>query len=80
MMEMRIILGTLIQNVDVNVLDGFQPDFLPELSLNPGLRGIADEGSLPRRGPSPVRKKAKKTGSWRHCWIFTALTLDAARR
>jgi hypothetical protein len=40
MMEMRIILGTLIQNVDVNVLDGFQPDFLPELSLNPGLRGM----------------------------------------
>ncbi|MBW2212494.1 MAG: cytochrome P450, partial [Deltaproteobacteria bacterium] len=40
MMEMRIILGTLIQNVDINVLDGFEPDFVPELSLNPGERGM----------------------------------------
>ena len=40
MMEMRIVLGTLIQNVDINILDGFEPDFLPELSLNPGERGM----------------------------------------
>ncbi|MGB8331190.1 MAG: cytochrome P450 [Polyangiales bacterium] len=40
MMEMRIILGTLIQNVDVNILDGFEPDLVPELSLNPGERGM----------------------------------------
>jgi cytochrome P450 len=40
MMEMRIVLGTLMQNVDINVLDGFEPDFLPDLSLNPGDRGI----------------------------------------
>ena len=40
MMEMRIILGTLIQNVDINVLEGFEPDFVPELSLNPGERGM----------------------------------------
>ena len=40
MMEMRIILGTLIQNVDVNILEGFEPDFRPELSLNPGERGM----------------------------------------
>ncbi len=40
MMEMRIVLGTLMQNVDINVLDGFEPDFLPDLSLNPGERGI----------------------------------------
>jgi cytochrome P450 len=40
MMEMRIILGTLIQNVDVNLLHGFEPDFLPEISLNPGERGV----------------------------------------
>ena len=26
MMEMRIVLGTLIQNVDVNILEGFEPD------------------------------------------------------
>ena len=35
-----IILGTLIQNVDVNILEGFEPDFRPELSLNPGERGM----------------------------------------
>ena len=40
MMEMRIILGTLIQNVDINLLEGFEPDFVPELSLNPGERGM----------------------------------------
>jgi len=40
MMEMRIVLGTLIQNVDINVLEDFEPDFLAELSLNPGERGM----------------------------------------
>ena len=40
MMEMRIILGTLIQNVDINLLEGFEPDFLSEISLNPGERGM----------------------------------------
>ena len=40
MMEMRIILGTLIQNVDVNLLDGFEPDIVPQISMNPGERGM----------------------------------------
>lgn len=40
MMEMRIILGTLIQNVDINVLEGFEPEFEAQLSLNPGERGM----------------------------------------
>ncbi|MBW2548933.1 MAG: cytochrome P450 [Deltaproteobacteria bacterium] len=40
MMEMRIILGTLIQNVDINLLDGFEPDFVANISLNPGERGM----------------------------------------
>jgi cytochrome P450 len=40
MMEMRIILGTLIQNVDVNLLDGFEPDIIPQISMNPGERGM----------------------------------------
>jgi cytochrome P450 len=40
MMEMRIILGTLIQNVDINILEGFEPDFVAEISLNPGERGM----------------------------------------
>jgi cytochrome P450 len=40
MMEMRIVLGTLIQNVDVNLLEGFEPDFIPQISMNPGERGM----------------------------------------
>jgi len=57
MMEMRIVLGTLIQNVDVNVLEGFEPDFVAELSLNPGERGMPmkvrfREGAPVRAGES----------------------------
>ena len=40
MMEMRIILGTLIQNVDINLLEGFEPDIVPQISMNPGPRGM----------------------------------------
>jgi len=53
MMEMRIILGTLIQNVDINVLDGFEPDLRPELSLNPGERGM--QMRVRFRDRAPVR-------------------------
>jgi cytochrome P450 len=53
MMEMRIVLGTLIQNVDINVLEGFEPDFLPELSLNPGDRGM--QMRVRFRDDAPVR-------------------------
>jgi cytochrome P450 len=58
MMEMRIVLGTLIQNVDINVLDGFEPDLLPELSLNPGERGMQmrvrfRDGAPVKAGDSP---------------------------
>ncbi len=52
MMEMRIVLGTLMQNVDVNVLEGFEPDFQPDLSLNPGERGIPM--TVRFRGRAPV--------------------------
>lgn len=67
MMEMRIILGTLIQNVDVNVLDGFEPDFLPELSLNPGPRGMQmrvrfRDGAPVLAGAGPRRKRADSGG------------------
>jgi hypothetical protein len=63
MMEMRIILGTLIQNVDVNILDGFEPDFLPELSLNPGPRGMQmqvrfREAAPVLAGAGPRRKRS----------------------
>jgi len=51
MMEMRIILGTLIQNVDVNILEGFVPDLRPELSLNPGQRGMPMKVRFRDRAP-----------------------------
>ena len=53
MMEMRIVLGTLIQNVDINLVEGFEPDFLPELSLNPGERGM--QLNVRFRDGAPVR-------------------------
>jgi cytochrome P450 len=53
MMEMRIILGTLIQNVDINLLEGFEPDFVPQISLNPGERGM--QMRVRFRDGAPVR-------------------------
>jgi cytochrome P450 len=53
MMEMRIILGTLIQNVDINILDGFEPDINAEISLNPGERGM--QMKVQFRDDAPVR-------------------------
>jgi cytochrome P450 len=53
MMEMRIILGTLIQNIDIQVLEGFEPDFVAELSLNPGERGMPMKVRF--RDGAPVR-------------------------
>jgi cytochrome P450 len=66
MMEMRIILGTLIQNVDINVLEGFEPDFVAELSLNPGERGMPmkvrfREGAPVRAGESSRPPAAAST-------------------
>ena len=40
LMEMQLVLATLLQNVNFNILDGFVPDMLPELSMNPGRRGM----------------------------------------
>jgi cytochrome P450 len=40
LMEMQLVLGALLQNVEFNVLDGFVPDLLPEISMNPGKRGM----------------------------------------
>lgn len=58
MMEMRIVLATLIQNVDINVVDGFEPDLLPELSLNPGPRGM--QMKVRFRDDAPVRAGSTK--------------------
>ena len=56
-MEMLIVLGTLIQNVEVNILDGFEPDFLPELSLNPGAKGM--QMRVRFRDGAPVRTRER---------------------
>ena len=53
MMEMRIILGTLIQNVDINLLEGFEPDFLAQIAFNPGERGM--QMKVRFRDGAPVR-------------------------
>lgn len=42
-MEMKLVLGTLIQNVVPKLAPGFEPDFVPELSLHPGKRGLQTE-------------------------------------
>ena len=47
-MEMKAVLATMIQNVDVNVLAGFEPDILPQISMHPGDRGNADECEVSR--------------------------------
>ncbi len=40
MMEMRMILATLLQRVEPNLPEGFEPDFVTELSMHPGPRGM----------------------------------------
>jgi len=40
MMEMRMILATLLQRVEPNVAEDFEPDFVTELSMHPGERGM----------------------------------------
>ena len=40
MMEMRMILATLVQRIEVTVPEGFEPDVVTELSMHPGDRGM----------------------------------------
>ena len=35
-----MILATLLQRVEPNLADGFEPDFVTELSMHPGERGM----------------------------------------
>jgi hypothetical protein len=42
-MEMRMILATLIQRLEPNLAEGFEPDFVTELSMHPGERGMQAE-------------------------------------
>jgi len=40
MMEMRMILATLVRRVEITIPEGFEPDFVTELSMHPGERGM----------------------------------------
>lgn len=53
-MEMKILLGTMIQNLVPKLEPGFTPDFVPELSLHPGRRGLRIEVVM--REDAPIRR------------------------
>lgn len=55
-MEMKLLLGTLIQNIVPKLADGFEPDIVPELSMHPGRRGMQIEVQF--REDAPLRKQA----------------------
>jgi hypothetical protein len=40
LMEMRMILATLVRRIEITIPDGFGPDFVTELSMHPGERGM----------------------------------------
>jgi cytochrome P450 len=42
-MEMKLLLGTMIQNLVPKLAPGFEPDIVPELSMHPGRRGMQIE-------------------------------------
>ena len=46
MMEMRMILATLVRRLEVTIPDGFEPDFVTELSMHPGERGMPTDVQL----------------------------------
>lgn len=56
-MEMKLLLGTLIQNLVPTLVPGFEPDQVPELSLHPGRRGMQIVVKV--REDAPLRKGAK---------------------
>ena len=52
MMEMRMILATLAQRVEVTIPDGFEPDIVTELSMHPGERGMPTDVRFRRDQPA----------------------------
>lgn len=54
-MEMKLVLGTMIQNLVPTLAPGFEPDFVPELSLHPGKRGM--QISVEFRPDAPLLKQ-----------------------
>ena len=73
MMEMQIILGTLIQNVDINVLPDFEPDFVAALALNPGEKGM--QMTVKFRDGAPVLRSSNRDHR-----VFTRPDLAPRRR
>lgn len=55
-MEMKLVLGTMIQNLVPKLKPGFEPDLVPELSLHPGKRGMQIEVDF--REDAPLRQQA----------------------
>ncbi len=53
MMEMRMILATLVRRLEVTIPDGFEPDFVTELSMHPGSRGMPTDVRFRRSAPDP---------------------------
>lgn len=52
MMEMRMILATLLQRIEPNIPEGFEPDFVTELSMHPGERGMPTLVRFRKSNPS----------------------------
>ena len=50
LMEMRMLLATMFQRVEPNLVPGFEPDFVTELSMHPGERGMQMEVKLRQPG------------------------------
>jgi hypothetical protein len=49
MMEMRMILATIVRRLDVSIPEGFEPDFVTELSMHPGDRGMPTDVQFRQR-------------------------------
>lgn len=52
-MEFRLIIGTLLQNLEPKLAPGFEPDIVPELSMHPGARGL--QIAVDWRADAPLR-------------------------
>ncbi len=56
-MEMKAIIGTMVQNLVPKLKPGFEPDVVPELSMHPGPRGMQIEVQF--RPDAPVLEKSQ---------------------
>jgi cytochrome P450 len=54
-MEMKLLLGTMIQNLVPKLKPGFEPDIVPEVSMHPGRRGMQIEVAF--RDDAPLLRR-----------------------